>query len=471
MSRKNQLYKIIDTMKPTSILEFGTWNGINAIAMCSVALKHNKEVTYYGIDLFENLDSNTCEAELNVKAAVSIEQVTALFNEFKQSNPGFTFYLIKENSKNVTFENDFKVDLAFIDGGHSVETVEHDYNLVKDRAKCIVFDDYYAKDIKGDCVDTTKYGCNQLVAKINAVVLPNKDPVSLGGVCHLAVTPPQYSPYPINLVVHTQNCVDNEQIHANIRYSTSLIKKWLPGCVNNNKVAVIVSAGPSYLDYIDEIKARQDNGEYIFCVKTNHNDLIERGIIPFGCVLLDPRPKVKRFVVPHKDVKYFAASMVHPSTVDLLRSHDTYLYNAAVGAGEEKLFKQFTDPQSKRIVTNGSTAASRAICVLRILGFTNYVLYGYDSCYKEAQDENETTKNGYKKFWKVDKFGKSFFTSLEMLAQAQDFERIFEQVCGDPTYNITTIGDGMIPHIHSKMKQEVLNFEKVFVDGKEAGTE
>lgn len=462
MSRKNQLYKIIDTLKPTSILEFGTWNGLNAIAMCSVALKHNKTVTYYGVDVFEEGTPELCEAELNVKAKTTLEQVTALFTEFKQTNPGFEFYLFKNNSNEVTVADDFKVDLAFIDGGHSLETIKHDYEQIKGRAKCIVFDDYYEKDAQGNCVDTTKYGCNKLVGEINAVVLPAKDPVSLGGVCHLAVTPPQYSPYPINLVVHTQNCVDNEQIHANIKYSTTLIKKWLPGCVDNKNTAVLVSAGPSYLDHLDEIRTRQNNGEYIFCVKTNHNALIEHGIIPFGCILLDPRAKVKRFVTPHKGVKYFAASMVHPSTVDLLRSYDTYLYNAAVGAGEDKLFKKMIDPHSRRIVANGSTAASRAICVLRILGFCNYVLYGYDSCYREAQDENETTKNGYKKFWKIDKFGKSFFTSLEMLAQAQDFERIFEQVCGDPTYNITCIGDGMIPHIHSKMKQEVVVFDEVF---------
>ena len=58
-----------------------------------------------------------------------------------------------------------KIDLIFIDGGHSVKTIESDWkNSIKnlDNNGLIVFDDYYV----GDSKITKKFGCNQIIEKI-----------------------------------------------------------------------------------------------------------------------------------------------------------------------------------------------------------------------------------------------------------------------------------------------------------------
>lgn len=465
MSRKVQLYKIIETKKPKTIVETGTWNGLNAISMCSVALKYSESVHYYGFDLFE--DMNLDEEEFNVKAAQKYEDVFQLLQEYKNKAKGFDFTLIKGNTRETLHKDGpwKTADLAFIDGGHSVETIQSDYDALKD-CKTIVFDDYYVKDKDGNIPNLGKYGCNKIVENLNAVVMSMRDHCMLGGDVCMVVSPPSDCPYPVELKVQTRNCVENKQIHANIKYSTTKHDKWLPCCNLHDAVAIVVSAGESYKDNLHIIRELYERkNHYLFCVKTNHDNLISEGLVPFGCILLDPRAKIKRFITnPHPDVNYFAASIVHPSTIDLLQEHRLFLYNATVGAGEMDLLNKASDnPDSKRIISGGSAAATRAIPVMRLLGFYKMKFFGYDCCYKE-QPENmdETTKNGHQKFWRVSKFGKEFWTSLELAAQVQDFENYFQSIIGDPSFEFEFFGDGIIPHMYEKIKLDRATFNDVF---------
>ena len=474
MHRKKALYKLVEHNKPTSIVEVGTWNGVNALSMCSIALNFHKEVTYYGFDLFETATAENDEKELNVKAHANYNDVVALFEDFKKSHPGFNYYLFCGNSNDALFNAKMgddsqpwrTADFAFIDGGHAVETIAKDYEALKD-CRTIVFDDLYLPDEKGVCVDINKFGCNKVVDQLNGARIPIGDRNNLGGLIGIYITPANHSPFPVQLKVETRNCVDNKQAQANVKYSTAVHDKWIPACNRHDNTAVMVSAGPSYLGHLDELREYSKRPDhFIFCVKTNHNELIEHGIVPFGCILLDPRPKVKRFIKPHKDVNYFAASIVHPSTIDLLHEYNLFLYNAPIGAGEQDLYGTASkDPRSKRLVGGGTTAAGRAIPLLRVMGFLTMKLYGYDSCYKDPQDHNATTKDGQKKFWEIEKYGKKFWTSLELLAQVQDFEKYFGAVVGDPSFDIEFIGDGMIPWIYKHVQLSRENFTREMFNG------
>lgn len=58
-----------------------------------------------------------------------------------------------------------KIDLIFIDGGHSIKTIQSDWDNVKKimtNKTVVIFDDYYHDDniIK-------KFGCNKTIKKIN----------------------------------------------------------------------------------------------------------------------------------------------------------------------------------------------------------------------------------------------------------------------------------------------------------------
>ena len=65
---------------------------------------------------------------------------------------------------------------------------------------------------------------------------------------------------------------------------------------------------------LDKIKKEmQAKGTKVVCVKHSHNTLIDNGVVPWACTILDPRPfnenphgYVRKELLsnPHKDVMY-----------------------------------------------------------------------------------------------------------------------------------------------------------------------
>jgi hypothetical protein len=125
---------------PKIIVETGTHSGRTAAFMCSIALKYNDDVEYYGFDLFDMASEETHKREINGKGAGSYEKATARLTGLKNQYPKFK-YTLHKGFTTESFKNPIVADLVYIDGGHSTETVLHDYSMVKG-SKIIVFDDY-----------------------------------------------------------------------------------------------------------------------------------------------------------------------------------------------------------------------------------------------------------------------------------------------------------------------------------------
>lgn len=172
LMRYKDLIEEIKAAEPKLIMEIGTWNGITALEM----LKNAPEAKYIGFDLFEEATKETDEQEYNVKAHFSINEVADAMWE-KQRD----FILVKGNTREtlpafcdnyleyavmrgVTNLEEFKKpDFVFIDGGHSVETIQSDWDFVRQFAAegaTVIFDDYYTPEIDG-------MGCNSVVAKLD----------------------------------------------------------------------------------------------------------------------------------------------------------------------------------------------------------------------------------------------------------------------------------------------------------------
>lgn len=438
MERYKFLSQIIADIKPKSILEIGTWNGGRAMEMAKEALKYQPQVLYVGVDLFETANSDTDAVELNVKAHHSLVQVEERMREFKFVHPGFDFKLVKGNSREVlpAVVGSQGFDFAFVDGGHSVETIRSDLLAVKD-IPVVAADDFYAVDENGKSPDISKFGCNLILESgtVGAgwMILPQKDPVSGGGTVQMAVR--GWNPR-VNLVVKTRNCVPDELIRENVAFALASGVPKVEICRAHTEKAVLVSAGPSVKDYLEEI--RRSKGR-IVCVKHAHDMLIENGIIPWACILLDPRDHVQDFIEnPHPDVIYIVASMCHRTTLERLleRKAKVLLYHAMVGAGENKVVKEGF------FIGGGSCAATRGISVLHVMGFRKFVLYGYDSCYPEKPTGPRED------YQKVEVLGRKFWTDMELVAQAQDIEKLMQQGFAD----MKVKGDGMVSHIW-KMKR------------------
>lgn len=178
-----QLLEAVMDLQPRAILEIGTWNGERALQM----LTFSPGAKYYGFDLFEDATDQTDETEKNVKPHCRVSQVMARLK-------GFNAQLFKGNTRDTLKDFNEPIDFAWIDGGHSVETIRSDWDNVRRVLKpggAVFFDDYYSGGI-----DTELYGCNKVVEEWPHVILPAKDPVIPSGFVQMVrVYPEATDPY------------------------------------------------------------------------------------------------------------------------------------------------------------------------------------------------------------------------------------------------------------------------------------
>ena len=137
------------------------YNGRRTIQMIEAAKIFNKNIEYYGFDLFEGLTKKIYNTEAS-KFPWTIDKIKELLNNRAKIflYKGFTNETLKEFSlKKVN------MDFIFVDGGHSVKTIENDlyYSLkIADKNAYIIFDDFY----KTGTIDTTKFGSNKIYEKL-----------------------------------------------------------------------------------------------------------------------------------------------------------------------------------------------------------------------------------------------------------------------------------------------------------------
>ena len=263
-----------------------------------------------------------------------------------------------------------------------------------------------------------------------------------------------------SLLVKTKNCVPNEKIQANVHYSSTLAPQWIRQCdMDMDSTIVFCSGGPSLKNHLDEIrKLSKKKDHYIVCVKTSHDTLIENKIIPWGCVLLDPRAHVQDFIEnPHPKVIYFTASMCHPTTWDRLldKNAQVFGYHALVGAGEEGVLKsRFTE--GAMMLGGGCSAAMRGVSVLHAVGFRRFKLFAYDCSFDTEPDWTQKNGSGDAKFLEVEVLGRKFWTDAEKIAQCQDFVKMLEQ---NKEISLEVFGDGMVAHIFHQKRELLPKFK------------
>lgn len=143
--RYKQLLNELDKTEARKIMEIGTWSGERARQMIEISKKHHdkKDVFYYGLDLFEDLTDEKFEKEIS-KRPPSKQEV-----QLKLEQTGANINLIQGDTTTLPEEvwsSLPKMDFVFIDGGHSLETVENDWRKIQKlmhENTVVIFDDYW----------------------------------------------------------------------------------------------------------------------------------------------------------------------------------------------------------------------------------------------------------------------------------------------------------------------------------------
>ena len=174
--RYSQLYSIIRDTRAATIMEIGTWRGRRAREMIAEASRHHspEAVSYFGFDLFETPSSETMAAEFSDhKRAPTLEVVR---NDLALTGARISLY--KGDTREVLpnlLDSLPKMDFIFVDGGHSLETIQNDWDCVRrlmHGQTVVVFDDYWPNRSDGgakpivDAIDRSEY---------RVVILPRFD--------------------------------------------------------------------------------------------------------------------------------------------------------------------------------------------------------------------------------------------------------------------------------------------------------
>ena len=498
-SRYKQLADLVRFYKPTTILETGTWNGGRAIEMALAAFQKTDKVHYIGYDLFEDATTETDHEEFNVKPHNTLEAVHKRLVEFSEhvkekEKKEFTFQLTKGNVRETLLKKDTKdVDFALIGSGNSIETVQTEYEILKD-VPVVIGDHYFTKESeedesmppkkyhgvknvfdsvktkKVDQKETTKDGWTSFDEKSTTRkhLLPSQDKVAGGGHTHLVVflhgtdlkdIPSQLKSVPI--VVHPRDCVPKDYIKNNIKSNMTLIdpKKWVTKHMAHQEKAILVSAGP-YLDYGALKMFIKDNPDAkLLTVKHAYPHLIANDIKPWGCIILDPRPitGVSTHNVVRKDLfknldpdtNFFVASMTDPSVTNFFIAKQAKIWGwhaftdslreeseqgTQIQNQQVKVPDDLGIPKGATMITGGTCAAMRGIGILHTMGFRNIDLFGFDCCRDEPSKEEMTEVTGdieggevpKPKYIEVSVDEKKYWTTGELLAMAQDCEKVFQ---------------------------------------------
>lgn len=489
--RYSQIYKLMEFTKPSIITEIGLARGDRAESMIRQAFKTSDHVVYFGFDLFEDLDPETAKKEMNGKAVDSQAKIAERLKKIEKDHPNFWFQLYKGNTNEtlkrfvekpieLTNSNGLVVEKApsdsqivFIDGGHSVETIKNDYSYFTN-IPLILLDDYYVPGPDGRVPDTSKWGCNFLEKEVkNPRILPAADPVKEGGYVKIMACgelagrieiqqAPQQGTAPQSnqsqskpeqstvtqmqntggkgVKIETRNSVEHDVIQAQVRHVCEMMNKYgipnIPKCNLHNKWAYLVGGASSYkkpqrVELLRE--GAKDPNSVVFTSKTAHDFLLSKDIVPWGCLLLDPRPHViDAFGEPHPDITYFVASQCHQSVIDTLieKGAKIVVYHAEVAAGERDIVKELRP--NDVLTAGGSTSQSRGMSVLMTMGFYRFKLFGLDSSYP-SKPEKVHGINQEKKAMEItvnskitgDQIGGGkYWVDPELLAQINDLEHI-----------------------------------------------
>lgn len=239
------------------------------------------------------------------------------------------------------------------------------------------------------------------------------------------------TPAPIPLFAGIECVASDEHLSENIRSALGRGLPLVEHCRPHQHILSIIGGGPSIEDTYREAAG------YIAAVNKAHDWLIERGVIPNACGLVDPLPALADQITPRKDVTYFVASMCDPRVFDKLKGYHVKLWHALPCP---------VDVGDVLRISGGTTIALRWFNLGYICGFRTFHLHGMDSsvrgarhhAYEHRQDDALTTFEAH-----------GYETQLGLCTQISDFFTLLKRLELDDVdpVRFKVFGDGLLQHL------------------------
>lgn len=251
------------------------------------------------------------------------------------------------------------------------------------------------------------------------------------------------------------NVEDSTQIEQ-IRYAIRQGHPQVWQCGPKYEQVAIVGSGPSLKSTERELVALIHDGVKVVALNGAYHWCLERNIKPSAVVVLDARESTARFVQPEiPGCIYYAASQCHQSVWDALAGRSNVGIFHAVGGDTDSKTKAILQAYYDGFwvgVPGGTTVATRAIGLLRTLGYLRFHLFGVDCCWLGedhhafAQPENEKDRRIAVTIAPTDDpaDARVFYCAPWMLKQFEDFLMMIRHMGN--TFKCAVHGDGLLAY-------------------------
>lgn len=217
----------------------------------------------------------------------------------------------------------------------------------------------------------------------------------------------------------------------------SALARGLPevvGCRPHGHILSVAGGGPSLAD------TRGSLTGFIAAVNGSLGYLLDMGVLPHLCGILDPGAHMPDVITADRRVRYYVASICDPGVFDKLKDCEVRVFHSSSVCGATGLLELRGTPWL--------TQAGRVTMGLQwgplgyVLGFRNFHFHGLDSSFRNGethayQDANPNRRN---KPFQVD----GRWTARNFLEQVDDFFAMLESFRGLDPVNIEVFGDGLL---------------------------
>lgn len=236
-----------------------------------------------------------------------------------------------------------------------------------------------------------------------------------------------------------------EKVRENVKHNTAQDWRQVSPQESRDVEVLILGGGPSLNDYANEIRERHEAGAHIVTLNGAYNWALNHGFERLTQIVVDARPFNARFTKPvMPKCKYLIASQCNPLVLEDLPKDRTWLWHTSAESIRDILDNAY---QQWWYIPGGSTVLLRAIPLLRLLGYSKFILYGVDSCivgethHAYAQPENDSDNALPVKVTG----GRMFKCYPWMIAQASEFMDLIKFLGEQIELEIP--GDGLLAHI------------------------
>jgi uncharacterized Rossmann fold enzyme len=237
--------------------------------------------------------------------------------------------------------------------------------------------------------------------------------------------------------------------YANIRSSICRGLTQVRGHNPNTLPICLVGGGPSLESTFHELQDLVKAGYRVMAMNGSYAWLIDHGITPTSMIIIDGRPFNARFITQHlPNCSYFLASQCAPEVFEKVKGWPrVFIWHCLTG--DDPVEKKILDDyymQCWQPISGGCTVGTRAIVLLRTLGFQSMHLFGMDSCYMDGEGhayaQPENVHDGSTTIYCA---GRKFECSAWHISQALEFMDLIA-VNGE-YFQLEVHGDGLLAHI------------------------